>query len=81
MPDVDQFRPDRNWVPADTSVNFTFIDEDGTAYAADWTGRKDVRLKESWKRKNRISAYSVSIRSQFASARSCKPYTSPQSRA
>ncbi len=29
-PDVDQFRPDREWIPADTWVELTFVDEDGT---------------------------------------------------
>ena len=31
IPDVDQFRPDQGWVPADTWVELTFIDETGTA--------------------------------------------------
>jgi hypothetical protein len=31
IPDVDQYRPDRDWVPADTWVELTFVDEEGTA--------------------------------------------------
>jgi hypothetical protein len=30
-PDVDQYRPDQDWVPADTWVELTFVDENGTA--------------------------------------------------
>lgn len=31
VPDVDQYRPDQGWVPADTWVELTFVDESGTA--------------------------------------------------
>jgi hypothetical protein len=31
IPDVALYRPDRNWVPADTWVELTFVDENGTA--------------------------------------------------
>lgn len=31
MPDVEQFRPDKPWVPADTWVELTFVDETGVA--------------------------------------------------
>jgi AAA domain len=30
MPNVEQYRPDRAWVPADTWVELTFVDETGT---------------------------------------------------
>ncbi len=30
MPDVDQYRPEQAWVPADTWVELTFVDEKGT---------------------------------------------------
>jgi hypothetical protein len=30
MPDVAQYRPEQSWVPADTWVELTFMDEDGT---------------------------------------------------
>lgn len=31
IPDVGQYRPDQNWVPADTWVRLTFVDEKGKA--------------------------------------------------
>ncbi len=34
MPNVDQYRPDQAWVPADTWVELTFVDENGTELPA-----------------------------------------------
>lgn len=51
MPDVDQYRPDQDWMPADTWVELTFVDENGRTLPPIRRTQKRTaqgRLEETW---------------------------------
>jgi hypothetical protein len=68
MPNVEQYRPDQAWVPADAWVELTFIDEAGAELPV-------IRRSQSRSPQGKLKARpSASIQSRCASAPSCRGF-------
>ena len=74
MPNVEQYRPAQPWVPADTWVELTFIDESRRRTASDPPQPKPVATGKIEGNAYPTSRSSASIRSQCALAPSCQGF-------
>ena len=73
MPNVEQYRPERAWVPTDTWVELTFADESGAELPVIRRGQ-GRSPQGKWSKRHLTCRYLASIRSPCASALSCQAY-------